>query len=117
MLAQYIDQELMLDVNVDCLNSPKLTTSLTELAPASAKAGDYITLRVKLKSETSSPLVGKKVTFRFQGQNYRVTTNKKGVAKKVVRASSKKGTFSLRATFSGSRYFLETNNVAEVSVR
>lgn len=117
LLAQYIDPDLLLDVNVDCLNSPKLVSTLESLSPTTAGRGESVTLRVKLLSETGNPIVGKKVTFRFLGQNYKVTTNKNGVARKVVLSPSRKGDFKLKASFLGTRYFLESEQSSVIEVR
>lgn len=116
-LAQYIDPELNLDVNVDCLNSPKLQTELENRSASEVNRSTKISLKAKLVAETGNPVKNQKITFRYRGKNYSVKTNNKGIAKIEVLSPSKKGEYSFRIRFAGATYFLDNSVTADLLVR
>lgn len=116
-LAQYIDPELNLDVNVNCLNSPKLQTELENRSRTEVNRSASFSLKARLIAETGNPVKSQKVSFRYRSKTYSVKTNSKGIAKIAVLAPSKKGEYSFRIRFAGSTYFLENSVTATLLVR
>ncbi|WP_458453130.1 Ig-like domain repeat protein [Methanobrevibacter sp.] len=49
------------------------------------KKGKKIILKAKLKWSNGKAIKGKKITFKFKGKKYKAKTNKKGVAKVVIK--------------------------------
>jgi hypothetical protein len=115
--AQYIDSDLDLDVNVDCLNPTKVVTSIEKPSPASGTPGEYVKLRGKLVSSSGNPVKNVLVTIKYRGNSYKVRTNANGVAKKYVRLPVSSGDYSFRFIFAGNRFFEAKKAVQELTVR
>ena len=49
------------------------------------KKGKKITIKAKLKWSSGKAIKGKKITFKFKGKTYKAKTNKKGIAKVVIK--------------------------------
>lgn len=116
-LTQYIDPDLNLDVNVNCLDAPRLVTSFKGIRPELVKRSTAITLRAKLVSETGNPVLNKKVTFRYRGANYVTRTNSNGVARVSVKAPSRKGMYEFRVSFAGATYFAKVTSFKTLTVK
>lgn len=116
LLTQYIDPDLNLDVNVNCLDAPKLATVFSGLRPKEASSTKQLTFRAKLVAETGNPVTDKKVTFRFRGKNYQAKTNPNGVAKINLTAPKVKREYTLSVTFAGAKYYDSAKVVSKVRV-
>lgn len=108
-LTQYIDFELDLDVNVNCLNAPELATSLTNIRPGSAPRGEKIILRGNLVAETSNPVSRKEVVVRVFGDRYKVRTTKAGAFKVAITVPRKRGEYDLVVRFQGAKYYSKSS--------
>ena len=49
------------------------------------KKGKKLKIKVKLKWSNGKPLKGKKITIKFKGKKYKAKTNKKGIAKVIIK--------------------------------
>jgi hypothetical protein len=115
-LTQYIDLELDLDVNVNCLNAPQLATSFTELIPASVPRGQEAKVSGTLVSETGNPVVRQEIVIRVFGDRYKVKTNRNGVFRALVEVPRKRGEYQLSVRFRGADYFASTAATAALLV-
>lgn len=115
-LTQYIDPELDLDVNVNCLNAPQLATSFTELIPASVPRGQEAKVSGTLVSETGNPVVRQEIVIRVFGDRYKVKTNRNGVFRALVEVPRKRGEYQLSVRFRGADYFASTAATAALLV-
>ena len=104
-LTQYIDFELDLDVNVNCLNAPKLSTTLTNFRPANAPRNSEIIFRGDLVSETGKPVARGPIVLSVFGDRYTAKTTKAGRFKIVVQAPRKRGEYEFLLRFKGAKYY------------
>lgn len=104
-LTQYIEPDLGLDVNINCLNAPKLITSFQKVVPATVSKGAFFTLKAKLVSETGKNLASSRVILLYRGDRYVATTNKYGVAKFSLRAPNRTGEVALTLKYKGATYY------------
>lgn len=109
-LTQYIDQELDLDVNVNCLNAPQLASSLTNIRPEKISKGKKFTIQGTLVAETVNPIARQELLIRVFGDRYKVRTTKSGSFKLKVTAPRKRGDYSLVVRYVGAKYFAATSS-------
>lgn len=114
--VQYIDPDLNLDVNVDCLNPIKVPTTLSNLSPTAGSKSALFKLRGKLLSVSGNPVKFAKVTFRYRGKSYSARTNELGIAKLSVRLPAKSGEYSYRLLFAGNKYFETQKYIQQLTV-
>jgi hypothetical protein len=112
-LTQYIDYELDLDVNVNCLSAPLLATSFENLRPVIATRNSEVTIRGKLVAETGNPIAHKDLVVRVFGERQRVRTTKYGNFKVNVKVPRKRGEYELVVRFLGAKYF--ASNISRTS--
>ena len=63
------------------------------------KKGKTIKFKAKLLNSKGKILKNKKIKFRFKGKNYKVKTNKKGIALLKITKKYKKGTYTISSKY------------------
>ena len=108
------DYTLKVHFNGDSNYSAKTTSFLLHIYQLKTKVtvskesvarGRY--LYAYLKDSSGNPLSGKKITFKFRGNNYVKTTNKKGRAS--LKISPVAGKYPINIVFSGSTSYKKSN--------
>lgn len=104
-LTQYIDFELDLDVNVNCLAAPQVATTLTNIRPEVADKALSFSLKGKLITASGSPVPKKEIVIKIFGDRYITKTTKFGNFSLVLTAPKRARDYEVYVRFRGAKFY------------